>query len=727
MAVGWVWAAGPVRAQDIQEKSAARPKLGLALSGGGARGLAHIGVLKVMEEVGFKPDYIVGTSMGAIIGSLYAVGYTAREIEAIVLAQDWNALLQDQVPRNALSLEDKRDQGKYLGSFPIRQGRVALPTGLVSGQNVALMLSRLLLPARGVTDFHRLPIPFECVATDIETGKPVILDRGYLPEAVRASMALPTLYTPVELDGRLLIDGGVVRDLPVSNALALGADTIIAVDVNSRLAKREQLNSLAKILDQTLLIYIQVANQKEAALSRLDIQPDVSDYSLISFDQAQSLIDRGEAAARARQEELQALARTLGRGPEAGVRPSLDTSREMVRVSGIAIDGLRQVPEELVRRKLNLSVPTRLSCRQIEDAVQRVYGSRYFQSVTYRFRPAAQGETLVIRCTEDIKDVFRFGMHYDTELNAMLLLNTTLRNLVGPGTELRLDAYLSKYTGLNASYWGGLGGRLGLGLRADLNFQNGGMAIYNVDEVEAYLDQTHWNGDVFVQGFLSKDVRLGVGVEKEVVLANASLSHSDKETGDVESLNFSAALDINSLDRSFYPHRGWILSAAAKWITDDVSIRPQESYPPFGRLLLTATHVVPLHSSLALTGGVSGGVTLGEAVNPAQWFFVGGMSAFERNKFPFLGMRFIEAAGPNVLIAHAALQFEPWENRYVILRANIGQTSRSINDLIRSEDLLVGCGLTAGVMTVIGPVEATLMSGSRQTGIAGFLNIGYPF
>lgn len=728
--------AGAGFAYAYQEPSKPRRTLGLVLSGGGARGLAHIGVLKVMEEAGLRPDYITGTSMGAVVGSLYALGYSARELEAIITAQNLPALLQDQVARGDLSLDDKEDLGKYLGSFPIRRGRVTLPTGLISGQNVSLLLSRLLLPARHIRDFHRLPVPFECLATDIETGKAVILDHGYLPEAVRASLAIPTLFTPVELDGRLLVDGGLVTDLPVANVLAMGADVVVAVDVNSHLAKRNRLDSLPKILDQALLIFIQDSNRKQAENSHLTLRPDPGEIGLMTFDQARAAIARGEAAARERWPELQALARELGREPgREGAdalripadRPCLDQAAESLLITDIEVEGLQQVPKELVLGKLGLAVPASITCRRIEEAVQRVYGSRYFQRVTYRFRPADGGEVLVIRVTENISDVFQFGAHYDTDLNAMLLLNATFRELLGRSSEIRLDAYLSKYAVLNASYLLQTDWQPRLGLEADLNYQSGGLALYNVDEVEAYIDQTYWKADVLARSSLSNAVSAGVGLEKEVTLANSALVSSGATAGSVESLNYLAFLAVDNLDRNFFPRRGWKIKAEVKWVSDHLPLRPQEPFPGFTRALLTATHVMPLHPNISLAASLYGGATLGETVNPAQWFFVGGQTFFQRNTFPFLGMRNIEGAGPNVLIAHLGLQFEPWESKYLILRANVGRTGSRADDIFRTGELRMGYGITAGAATLLGPVEATVMAGRTLSSVAGFISIGYPF
>src|SRR5437868_12108829 len=207
------------------------PKIGIALSGGAARGLAHIGVLKVLERAGIPVDVITGTSMGSVVGGLYAVGYSAAQLDTIVRAQDWFRLLSDPVDRRDLPIGRKVAADRLLLALPIYQGGVHLPRGVVPGQRIWELLTRLTWSAHGVRDFRALPIPFAAVATDLETSRAVVLDHGFLPDAIRASMALPSVFSPVDLGATAVIDGGVVRNLPAQDARALGADVLICSDV----------------------------------------------------------------------------------------------------------------------------------------------------------------------------------------------------------------------------------------------------------------------------------------------------------------------------------------------------------------------------------------------------------------------------------------------------------------------------------------------------------------
>ncbi len=218
-----------------------RPKIGLALSGGGAKGFAHVGVIKVLEEIGLPIDFITGTSMGSIIGGLYAIGYSVGELEELVTATDWNDLFRDRVRRRDLAIESKMLDGRYMLSLPLNGLAPGLPTGLIAGQKISKLFERLTLPYHDVSDFRQFPIPFACVATDIVTGEVVVLDHGYLPEAMRASMSIPSVFTPVEIDDHLLVDGMLVRNFPVEEVRALGADIIIGVDVGAGVCTGERI------------------------------------------------------------------------------------------------------------------------------------------------------------------------------------------------------------------------------------------------------------------------------------------------------------------------------------------------------------------------------------------------------------------------------------------------------------------------------------------------------
>ena len=233
-----------------QEKESKNPRVGLVLSGGGAKGLAHVGVLKTLDSLGVRVDYIAGTSMGAVVGALYASGYTGQQLDSIIRSTNFNLLISDKVPRNSKTFYERKNSEKYVLTLPFNNFKIQLPSSISRGQNVFNLLSKLTLNVSGINDFSKLPIPFYCVATDIQSGEEVILDHGNLAQAIAASSALPTLFQPVKLNNKLLMDGGIVNNFPVNGLLSKNLDYIIGVDVQDDLLMVDELNSVSNIMLQ---------------------------------------------------------------------------------------------------------------------------------------------------------------------------------------------------------------------------------------------------------------------------------------------------------------------------------------------------------------------------------------------------------------------------------------------------------------------------------------------
>jgi len=273
-----------------------RPKVGLVLSGGGAKGVAHIGVLKAMEEAGLTPDYITGTSMGSIIGGLYSIGYSADELKEIVEGVNWDLVLTNKIPLNKVTFEEKRFYGRYLLDFYLKDKKIQFPSGVIEGQALMELFTKVTRPVHDITDFNDFPIPFACVASNIVTGEPVVLNKGSLAQSMRASMAIPTFFTPVKIDGKLLVDGGLVRNVPVPEVLDMGADIVICVYVGTDLHPESELKSLVSILTQSAFITSARDNREQLKKCDILIQPDLGGLSTSSFHTTSEILERGNAA-----------------------------------------------------------------------------------------------------------------------------------------------------------------------------------------------------------------------------------------------------------------------------------------------------------------------------------------------------------------------------------------------------------------------------------------------
>jgi len=364
-----------------------RPRLGLVLSGGGARGAAHVGVLKVLEEIHVPVDLIAGTSMGSIVGGLYATGMSPQEMEDALATMDWDGSFEDKVPRFDRPFRRKFDEASFLTklTFGIEKGHLAFPTGLVQGQKLNFILRQLTLPSALVDDFDKLSIPYRAVATDVATGRKVLLSRGNIADTMRASMAFPGLFAPVEMDGRLLVDGGVVENFPVATARNAGAQVLIAVNIGTPPAKKEQLNSLVKIVNQvTNAATARNVAESVAAIGPQDvyIEPDLGDISFIAFTRVREAVAKGEKSARLRIEDLKKFS-----VPEAEYRAWRERTRRKpyvpFEISAVELVNPSPVPDSRLLSMMETK-PGPLDLKVLERDLYRINSIGEFDLVDYR-------------------------------------------------------------------------------------------------------------------------------------------------------------------------------------------------------------------------------------------------------------------------------------------------------------------------------------------------------
>ncbi|HUX73653.1 MAG TPA: patatin-like phospholipase family protein [Steroidobacteraceae bacterium] len=419
---------------------ARRPRICLVLSGGGARGLAHVGVLKVLEELRVPIDCIAGTSMGAIVGGLYASGMSAAQIEAAVRTVDWQESFRDRLPRRELAFRRKQDDRNFLVPLPIglKHGRFLFPTGLIQGQKLQATLRRMTLRYDDTGSFDDLPTPFRAVATDLETGKTVILDRGDLALAMRASMSAPGVFAPVEEHGRLLVDGGLTDNLPVDVARAMGADVLIVVDVTFALQPRQRLTSALAISNQTLAILVRRnAEQQKATLGPRDvlIEPDLGGTGSADFSVAAQMIERGEQAARALRAKLGVYAvdaatyrryvlRRAGKAPE----PPL--------IQFVRVDARSKPYARTILATMQPLVGKPLDPEEVSARIAEIYGLGLFETVDYRLVKqgggAAQGTGIEVRARRKSwgPNYVRFGLSLEDDFQGNSNYNAAVRFLV---------------------------------------------------------------------------------------------------------------------------------------------------------------------------------------------------------------------------------------------------------------------------------------------------------
>lgn len=388
-----------------------RPRIGLVLSGGGARGIAHVGVLKVLEALRIPVDVIAGTSMGAIVGGFYASGSSPAEIEALVNSLEWNEAFQDRPPLEDLSFRRKEDSANYLIKFDagIHDGKLALPLGFIQGQNLSFILKSRLIHTATLTDFDRLKIPFRTVAADIQTGEAIVIGTGDLATAIRASMSIPGVFAPVELDGRLLVDGGIADNLPVDVVRRMGADILIAVNVGTLRRSREQLNSAMAITAQVMTILIQKNTDEQiASLKEADIflQPLLGELGSSDFSLASKAITIGEEAARLATGRLAALS-LLPAAYESWRASQRHQATPMPVIAGVTIDNRSPIGDEVIRAQIRTKAGEPLDLDTLEGDLKRIYSVDTFEKADFHLTEKAGKTGLLIETKEK-----SWGPHY---------------------------------------------------------------------------------------------------------------------------------------------------------------------------------------------------------------------------------------------------------------------------------------------------------------------------
>ncbi|MDH3762659.1 MAG: patatin-like phospholipase family protein [Gammaproteobacteria bacterium] len=409
-----------------------RPKVGLVLSGGGARGFAHIGVLKILEENHIPIDYIAGTSMGAIIGGLYASGMSAAEIEVIVNRVDWDQVFFDSIPRQDRSFRRKRDDDFALvKSKPgYSDGKIKLPQGLVQGESIALLLQKLALPVATVKDFDKLSIPFRAVATDIVTGKPVVLGSGNLAQALRASMSIPAAMVPVEIEGKLLVDGGISINLPVAVVREMGADVLIVVDISTPLLTRDELDSTIEITKQLsgLLTQRETLMQLNSLVPEdILVVPELGDITSGDFSRGIEIAGIGAKAASAKITALRSLSLSDD-GYAAHVAERPKPSKELPVINFVHLNNQSQLDDEVLNARLTIQTGQPLDIALLEADIGRIYGLELFQAVMWELVEEDGQTGLVLHVKERSwgPDYLQFGLNIEGDLEGNNQFNLSI-------------------------------------------------------------------------------------------------------------------------------------------------------------------------------------------------------------------------------------------------------------------------------------------------------------
>ena len=726
-----------VMAQSVKDKATKRPKVGVVLCGGGAKGFAEIPILKAIDKAGVPVDYIAGTSIGSIIGSLYAVGYDPDVIEKMVREQDWNQIIYDKIPLVYLPVDKKIETRQYLATFPITNGKIKMKSSMVDGVYVNMLLSRLMMPADKNHDYRKLPVPFFCIATDVEKACQYEMDKGNLSRSVRASMSIPFLFRPVSLDGKLLIDGGMVNNFPVRNMKEHGVDIIIGIDLEDASIPASQIDNSFELL----MSLMNLSSLEESMYARrhcnIYIKPDLHGRNMLSFNDFDSIIQFGREAADEFYPKFKRLADSLQSiKPYKVHRPHVQPV-DSIYITEVQVDGVSDNHKDVVAKEFGKSFPQKMAISDIEETIIKLRASGYYENIWYNIEETKKGKVFRLHCQEIADMTAAVAVHYDNNYGIGALVNLTMKNLLERLNRATLSIDLNiaenpylkvKFNKHHRKYF-----RFGVD-----------MSIYSLS-IGQYDDRKMTNSDSIQDNKLDIYTLLVPNLKNQFRLgAVADLVHMRDLLGDnglSGNYNLYSYLYLNyyyeNLDAPSFARHGWRINMTGKMVffngvADDVTMAGlsnegiQSSFITYVDVL----KMIPVGSKSAIKFELEGGMKIGTAEAPMFYqFMVGGQSQMKYldNILVFSGLDFTSKIIDHIAVNKIAWQWNFYKSLYSTLHIDYGYLSDTYNNWFDPNSFVIGYGLSLGVDTMLGPVEVNMMGSNINSGVTGFINVGYWF
>ena len=735
LTVGLAWGQTPAQ----------RPRMGLTLSGGGARGLAHIGLLKALDSAGVRVDYVTGTSMGAVVGSLYAEGYSGTEIERIARGLDWDALLTNAAQLSTITLPGKDDFGHYLLELPVVKGKFQFPNGVIESEELWLKLSELFLPYYRTKDFARFRRGFRCVATDIISGEPEVLRTGEIVSAIRASMAIPSVFTPVQYQGHQLVDGGVVRNFPVSEVQAMGAGVIIGSNVSAGAYTETSLRSPVDVLLQISSFKDNADFKAQRALCSLYVDYPLGDYSSGSFSAAGPIIALGLQRGRAVYPKLRALRDSLDAlyGPAPPYPPAARRA-DSVYVEGYQVRGLPQASETLLLRQLRLRSGRYYSGTQLSAAVRDAFGTRAFRKITYSLLPASDSSARLVFDVERSPAVrIGLGLNYNSLTGLGLIGSVTLQDKLASASASQVAFSIGENPRLRLKHVQYFTEHQRLVLRLLAQGERVSITTYNTSFKKAGLYTQNYvlaNAQLF--HLLDRNRGLGLGTRYEYGRFTPEITSRLQLNGRISLLNSYLFYEENTLNAIAYPTHGRRIDAEigvvyaqrpSFQVLSDTTVTGTEQSPgfsfrPYGHARLNVEQYLPLSKRATLLVQTQVGLNWNYQQAIANDFVLGGLTSGLRNQITFAGLPEAGLYTGSAVVGLVGYQYAVSPKIFVIAKANalyhdfLANAARP-----QPAQMIYGGSLTLGLNSFLGPIDVSLMYSDATKKLLPYFNIGFPF
>ena len=728
-----------------QNKVQHRAKVGVVLSGGGAKGMAHIGVLKVLEKAGIPIDIVTGTSMGSIIGGLYSIGYNANALDSMVRVQDWSYVITDREDMRRQSLSDRQKQNTYAFTTGLTIGKKDMQAGgFVKGKNLAELFQQLCTGYTDSLDFSRdLRIPFACVATNVIDNSEVDFHSGRLPQAMRASMAIPAAFSPVRIGDKVLVDGGLKNNYPADIARQMGADIIIGVTVQGAPKVAEDMGGTMSILSQIIDVNCKNKYDENLAITDLHLQVDTKGYGSASFSQAaiDTLIRRGEELAMRHWDDIMALKRRIG--VDDNYRPTIlhplrpRVMSEKQRVSGYSFENMTPQDEQFLRQKFHLNRLDSIDAKMEQQLTTSMRVDLFYQTAECQLVPSSDGVRVVLVAGNRKSAQLHAGFRFDTEEYATV--------------QVGLDVPLKSAVPVNTSITLRLGKRLKAG--GELTFHPRSFTrptisyAFRRNDIDVYMNgdraynilYNQFQGELTPLNFDLKNFNLQFSLRWDYMHYRNKLGSDDSPQISLKNehfISYRARLNYNSEDNWYFPTRGVRFDAEYAFVTNE--FRKMNVRDADGKKIGKATGVSDVSANwrMSLTFGsrftlqpmLYGRLFIGDVIPPVFGNTIGGdwFGHYVEQQMPFAGIGNIEYVSHQFVAAQLQAQLRIATNNYMLLRVAGGQQADDLENLLDTKTLL---GIQAAYYynTMFGPVGATIGYSNRTKKPYFFLNLGYEF
>ena len=766
-------------------KTSERPKVGLVLSGGGAKGAAHIGVIKYMEEIGIPIDYIAGTSMGAIIGGLYAIGYTPDEMLEMISTVDWDRLISNQVDREQISYERKSESRSQIVNVPFSIGtgneelqsrsfKNSLPTGIVSGDNLINLFNSLSVGYSDPIDFNDLPTPFLCMATNIVTGTADKLDKGIFSKSLRASMAIPILFDPVKIDGTLYTDGGLLNNFPAEQCRAMGADYIIGVSMSAGLENDTQkLTSVLNQVKQLKVIITDKEFENYHKMCDIFISPDLKGVGMLSFnaESVARITESGYEAAVSQEANFKALKDQIFtessplKAENSTAKKAINILKEKVLISGIEMIGVEKDIEKWMRRKCTVKIGDYVCKDDIDKSVSIYYGTGTYDSITYTLHKdemSDNGYILKFNFVDNQPHDFGLGFRFDTQDMLSVLLHMGINRNRMSGLKADVSAKLGGNQWLDAKL--SFGHMLYPRINIAYNFRNSELDTYDMDELVMNMKFLQHKFRLYLSENYSRTFSVGAGLELELLNPRKVMymfyDALEQDYKPVNTLGSFAYFRYDNLNKANFPTRGIIGNLEFTW-KDMMFSSESTSRLGLGSVVFGVEGYVPvIENRLVLIPQFYGSILFGKgAYNgkndswnpifngpvpayPTMNNVIGGaeMGRYINQQLPFIGVNNISLAFNNIAILRTDIRTRLFKNHYLTAIVNYARSSIDLKNFFKEKEGLEwaglydynssnwwGAGVRYSIDSKIGPVSLDISSSNISKKMNVYLSIGHYF